>query len=69
VTGEFTILTLISSRILEKFTTEGTSNDLIELLHNEFVSVDLLDFFLSLTNGTLSTKTTFEGSLAVILFD
>ena len=54
VTGVFAVFTLISCCVFEEFATEGTSHDLIELLHYEFVAVDFVHFFFTLTDGSLT---------------
>jgi hypothetical protein len=51
----FAILTLISRSIFEEFATKGTTHDLIELLHDEFMAVNFVHFFFSLTDCTLTT--------------
>ena len=65
----FTVLTLISRCVFEEFATEGTSHDLIELLHYEFVAVDFMHFFFTLTNGALTTETTLKGTFPASFFD
>lgn len=55
MTSVFAILTLIARSIFEELATKGTSHDLVELLHYEFMPVDFSDLFLSLTNCALTT--------------
>ena len=60
MTRVFAVFTLITSCIFKEFSTKCTTHDLIELLHNEFMTVDFMHFFFSLTNGSLATETTFK---------
>src|SRR5208282_5650033 len=69
VTCVFTVFTLITSCIFKEFSTKCTSHDLIELLHNKFMTVNFMHFFFSLTNGPLSTEFTFKWTFATNFLD
>lgn len=62
------VRTLHTGGVLEKFTTERTTHDVVELLLDELVSVLLDDIFFALTNGTFTTKTKIEGLLVAGVF-
>jgi hypothetical protein len=47
--------------ILQEFTTESTTHNVVELLLDELVSVLLDDIFFTLTDGTFTTKAKIEG--------
>jgi hypothetical protein len=55
MTRKFTVGTLHTSSIFEKFSAKCTTHDVVELLLNKLVAILLVDFFLLLTNSTLTT--------------
>lgn len=57
VAGVLAILALHTCRVFEKVTAERAAHDVVELALHKLVSVDIVDFLLALTNGTLSTET------------
>jgi hypothetical protein len=63
----------LHSRSLEKeLAAEGTEDDGVELLRDEFVTVLLVDRFLALADGALTAETTalsIEGTLADVRLD
>jgi hypothetical protein len=67
VAGELAVGTLHTSGILEEFSTESTTHNVVELLLNEFVTVLFVYFFLLLTNGTLTAKTKICSFVSVLL--
>ena len=69
VTCEFTIGTLHSSGIFQKFSTKRATHDVVELLLDELVAILLVDFLLLLTNSTLTTKSKIEILLVFVLLD
>ena len=54
MTRIFTILTLHTSRILQKVSAQSTTHDIIELLQDELVPEHFMDFFFPLTYGTFT---------------
>ena len=69
MTRVLAVFALIPRCVFEEFATESTAHDLIELLHNEFMAVDFMHFFLALTNGSLTTETTFKGTFPTSFFN
>jgi hypothetical protein len=61
VTRVVAVGALHTGGILEEFTTESTTHNVVELLLDELVSVLLDDIFFTLTNGTFATKAKIEG--------
>ena len=62
------ILTLHAGRVLEEFTTEGTSHDAVELLDHELVPKLLLHFFFPLPHSAFAVETDVERSSILALF-
>jgi hypothetical protein len=69
VTGILAIFALISRCVFEEFSTKRTTHNLIELLHDEFVTVYFVHLFFSLTNRSLSAQSTLERTFAMGLLD
>ena len=68
MTGILTILTLHTSRILQKVSTKSTSHDIVELLQDEFVPEHFMNFFFALTYGTFTVQANVERSSVCYLF-
>jgi hypothetical protein len=60
VTRVVAVRALHTGSILEKFATESTSHDVVELLLHELVPILLDHIFFALTDGTFATKTKIE---------
>ena len=60
VASVLAVLALHTGRVLEEISAERTAHDIVELLRYEFVSLFLVDFFLSLTNRTLPIQTNID---------
>jgi hypothetical protein len=69
VARKLAVRTLHASCVLEQFSAQSAAHDVVELLLDEFVAVLLVDFFLSLTNGTLAAKPLVERLLSFVLLD
>ena len=69
VTCVFAIFALISRCVFEEFTTQSATHNLIELLHNEFMAIDLMDFFFALADCSLTTEGAVELSFPAIFLD
>ena len=54
------VSTLHTGRILQKVAAKGTAHDVVELLRNELVSLLLVDFFLLLSDGSLTVQSNVE---------
>ena len=57
VTGILAVCTLHPGRVFEEISTKRTSHDIVELLLDELVALFLVNFFLFLSNGSLSIET------------
>jgi phosphatidylglycerophosphatase A len=57
VASVLAVLALHASRVLEELPTERTTHDVVELVLDELVAVHFVHLFLSLADGTLSSKT------------
>jgi hypothetical protein len=62
------ILTLHTSSVFQEIATKSTTHDVVELLRDKFVTLLLMNLFLSLADGALSIKTDIEGSAIFQLF-
>lgn len=62
MTDVFAIRTLHTRGILQELPAKRTTHNIIELLRNELVALLFVDFFLLLTNGTLTVETDIEGA-------
>jgi phosphatidylglycerophosphatase A len=69
VACKLAVSTLHASRVLEQFSAEGAAHDVVELLLDELVAILLVDFFFSLTDGSLTTKSVVECLLSFVLLD
>jgi hypothetical protein len=67
VACELAVCTLHTGSILEKFSTQSATHDVVKLLLDKLVSILLVNFFLAGTNGTLSTDTSGERLLVATL--
>lgn len=52
--------TLHTGCVLEEVSAQSTAHDVVELLRDELVALLFVDFFLFLTDGTLSVETNVE---------
>jgi hypothetical protein len=68
VTCVLAVGTLHTRSILEKFSTQRTAHDVVELLGDELVTLLLVDLLLLLTNGTLTVETNIERTAVLQLF-
>jgi hypothetical protein len=66
--GVLAVRTLHACGILEKFSTQRTAHDVVELLSDELVTLLLVHLFLLLTHGTLTVETNVEGTTILQLF-
>jgi hypothetical protein len=66
VASEFAISTLHTSGIFEQLSTQSATHDVVELLLDKFVSILFMDFFLLLTNSTLTTKSKISCFISVL---
>ncbi len=64
-----TVLALTSSCVEQEFATERATKHLVELTRDEFVTVDLGNILLALTESSLSTETGIIGTFADVLLD
>ena len=64
----FAILALHSCRVFKKVPTKSTTHDIVELLEHEFVTVELVDLFLSLTYSALAIESNIKRSPVLDLF-
>lgn len=62
VTHIFAVCALKANGIFEQLPTEGAAHDVVELLRNKLVTVQLVDIFLSLADGTFAIQTGIEWS-------
>ena len=69
VTRKLAVRTLHASRILKQFSTESAAHNVVELLLDKLVAILFVDFFLSLTDGSLTSKSLIECRLAFVLLD
>jgi phosphatidylglycerophosphatase A len=69
VASKLAVGALHASRILEQLSTQSAAHDVVELLLDEFVAILLVDFFLSLTNGSLAAESLIERLLSLVLLD
>lgn len=60
VTSILAILALHASRIFEKVPAQRTTHNIVELLRHELVTVHLVHFLFTLSNGTFSVETNIE---------
>lgn len=58
----FAIRTLHAYCVLEQLSAQCTSHDVVELLCDELVTVEFVNIFLALTNGTFTVQTCVKGS-------
>lgn len=63
----FAVFALHPSRVFEKVATESTSHDVVELLYDEFVTIQLVDLFFALSYGTFAVQPNVEWSSVPIL--
>lgn len=68
VTCVLAVGTLHTRSILEKFSTQRTAHDVVELLGDELVALLLVNLLLLLTNGTLTVETNIERTAVLQLF-
>jgi len=68
VTGIFTVGTLHAGSIFQEIATKRTTHDVVELLRHKLVALLLVNFFLSLADGTLSIQTDVERPAIFQLF-
>lgn len=68
VAGITTILALHAGRVLEEFTAQGTTHDVVELLGDKLVTKHLVDLFLSLANGAFAIESGVEHAFVLGLF-
>ena len=66
--GIFTILALHASRVLQKVSAKSTTHNIIELLQNELVAIQLVNFFFTLTYGAFTVQADIEGPPVCYLF-
>lgn len=52
--GVFTVFTLHTRRIFQEVSTKSTAHNIIELLENELMSIQLVNFFFTLAYGTFT---------------
>ncbi len=57
VAGVLTVCALHSSRVLKEVTTKRTAHNVVELLLDKFVALLFVNFFLLLSNSSLSVET------------
>jgi hypothetical protein len=69
VASKLAVGALHASRIFEQFSTQGAAHDVVELLLDKFVAILLVDFFLSLANGSLAAESLVERLLSLVLLD
>ena len=62
MTGVLAIGTLHAGCILQKIAAKSATHDVVELLRDELVSLLLVDFFLLLTDSTLTVQSDIEWS-------
>ena len=62
------ILALHAGGILQKFSTKGTTHDIVELLEHKFVAIKLMNLFFALADGTFTVETNVERSSVFKLF-
>lgn len=67
--GELAVGALHAGSILEQFSAESATHDIVELLLDELVAILLVDFFLLLADGTLTTQAQIKWLLVSILLD
>lgn len=60
VTSILAVSTLHTGRILQEVAAKSTAHDVVELLRNELVSLLLVDFFLLLSDGSLTVQSNVE---------
>ena len=63
----FAVFALHTGRIFEKVATESATHDVIELLYDEFVTIQLVDLFFALSHGTFAVKSNVEWSSVPVL--
>jgi uncharacterized membrane protein len=69
VASVLAVLALHPRRVLEKVPTQSTTHDVVKLVLNKLVSVQLVDLFLALSNGTLAAQAEIHGAPVIILLD
>ena len=62
------ILALHTGGVLQKFSTQCATHDIVELLKNKFVAVEFVNFFLALPDGTSTINPATKRSSIVGLF-
>ena len=68
MTSIFAVCTLHAGRVFEEVPTKRASHDIVKLLLDELVALFLVNFFLFLSNGSLSIQTDIEWSPSNCLF-
>jgi hypothetical protein len=68
VASVFAVGALHASRIFQEIAAKSTTHDVVELLRNELVTLLFVDFFLSLSDCTLTVETDVERSSILQLF-
>jgi hypothetical protein len=69
VTCKLAVRTLHACRILKQFSTKSAAHNVVELLLDKFVAILFVDFFFSLTDGSLTSKSLIECLLSFVLLD
>ena len=68
VAGVLAVRTLHTGSILEEFSTQCTSHNVVKLLGDELMTLLLVNLLLLLTHGTLTVKTNIKGTAVLQLF-
>ena len=68
VASKFAVSALHASSIFQEFSAKSASHNVVELLFDKFVPVLFVDFFLLLTNSTLTTKPEIKWLLVLVQF-
>lgn len=64
----FAIFALHTSRVLQEIAAQSAAHDVVELLEHEFVAVEFMNFFFSLTDGAFAIEPEIKRSLVLVMF-